>query len=123
MARVRPWVGRTDPTDSGIQSIWFLKTAVFFFFGAAKVLSAPGFAPKRVWSRNERIGTYKVAVLLGRHPDVTVAPFAEVAELLHLAVVVLLVVFDGQTVGIEDAHVAAQAEEDSTGFEGEEARE
>jgi hypothetical protein len=28
MARVRPWVGRTLPVESGIQSIWFLKTAV-----------------------------------------------------------------------------------------------
>jgi len=27
--RVRPWVGRTEPVDSGIQSIWFLKTAVY----------------------------------------------------------------------------------------------
>jgi hypothetical protein len=28
MARVRPCVGRTEPVESGIQSIWFLKTAV-----------------------------------------------------------------------------------------------
>jgi len=29
IARVRPCVGRTEPVDSGIQSIWFLKTAVY----------------------------------------------------------------------------------------------
>ena len=28
IANVRPWVGRTEPIDKGIQSIWFLKTAV-----------------------------------------------------------------------------------------------
>ena len=27
-ARVRPWVGRTPPSSSGSQSIWFLNTAV-----------------------------------------------------------------------------------------------
>lgn len=28
-ARVRPCVGLTDPVERGIQSIWFLKTAVY----------------------------------------------------------------------------------------------
>lgn len=28
IANVRPCVGRTEPVDNGIQSIWFLKTAV-----------------------------------------------------------------------------------------------
>ena len=27
-ARVRPWVGRTDPSDRGSQSIWLLMTPV-----------------------------------------------------------------------------------------------
>ena len=27
-ASVRPWVGRTEPSSSGSQSIWFLKTPV-----------------------------------------------------------------------------------------------
>ena len=67
--------------------------------------------------------TYKVAVLLRRHPDVTVAPLAEFAQFLHFAVAVLDVVFYGQAVGIEDADVAPEPEEDPACFVGEETRE
>jgi hypothetical protein len=58
--------------------------------------------------------------LFGADPDVAVAPFAEVAEFLDFGVRVLDVVFDGEAGGVVDADVAAEAEEDSCGFVGEE---
>jgi hypothetical protein len=63
---------------------------------------------------------YQVAVLLRGDPDVAVAPLAQLAELLHLGVVVLLVVFDGEAGRVVHAHVAAEAEEDAAGFVSEE---
>lgn len=96
-ASVRPCVGRTEPVDSGIQSIWFLKTAVF----AVRVSSGA--------NRGGGVegGTYEVAVLLGRDPDVPVAPGAELPEFLDFGVVLLRVVFYGEVSGVEDADVAA----------------
>lgn len=60
-------------------------------------------------------------MLLGGHPDVAVAPFAEVAQLLHLGMQVLHVVFHWQTRRVENAHVAAESEEDPRCFESEQA--
>ena len=51
-----------------------------------------------------------------------VAPLAQRAQLLHLGVVVLHVVLDGQAGGIEDADVAAEAEENARALEGQQAR-
>ena len=62
-------------------------------------------------------------MLLWAHPDVTITPLAELAELLDLGVVVLLVVLDGEAGGVVDADIAAEAEEDARGFVGEEPRE
>ena len=53
----------------------------------------------------------------------TITPFTKVPELLHFRVAVLHVVFHGETARVEDAHVAPEPEEDSTCFEGEQARE
>ena len=61
-------------------------------------------------------------MLLGRDPDVAVAPLAQTSQLLHLGVVVLDVVLDGQAGGLEDAHVAAQAGEDACALERQQAR-
>jgi hypothetical protein len=61
-------------------------------------------------------------VLLRRDPDVAVAPAAEISELLHLLVVVLDIIFDGEASGVVDADIATEAEEDTGGFECEEAR-
>ncbi len=85
MASVRPCVGRTLPVESGIQSIWFLKTAVCCQWGVSYLIS-----------KGHRGRVYQIAVLLGAHPDVAVAPLAEFAELLDFWVIVLLVVFDWQ---------------------------
>lgn len=100
MASVRPCVGRTEPVDSGIQSIWFLNTAVCGGGSVFCVVFAGG-----VLQRNGR--AYKITMLLGRHPKMPVTPDAQVAQLLHFRVVLFRVVFDGQVGGVEDAHVAA----------------
>lgn len=65
--------------------------------------------------------TYKIPMLLRRHPHVPVAPLAQLAQLLHLVVRVLHVVLDGKTRRVVDAHVAPQAVEDAACFEGEQA--
>lgn len=46
-------------------------------------------------------------MLFGGHPEVAVAPLAEVAEFLHFGVCLLGVVFDGEGARVEDPHVAA----------------
>ena len=45
-----------------------------------------------------------------------VAPFAQFPQFLHLGVGMLLVVLDGQTFGVENTDIAAEAEENSRGF-------
>jgi len=61
-------------------------------------------------------------VLLRRNPDVAVAPAAEISELLHFLVVVLDIIFDGETGRVVDADIAAEAEEDPGGLECQQAR-
>lgn len=101
-------MGRTEPTESGIQSIWFLKTAVW-----GCVLVCIRRSGVDVGWR----GAYEIPMLLGRDPDMAVAPAAEVAKLLDFGVVVLDVVFHGEAGWVEDADVAAESEEDAGGFE------
>lgn len=60
-------------------------------------------------------------MLFRRDPDVAVTPLAQVSQLLHLVMVLLGVVLDGQTRWIEHANVAAQAEEDAGTFESQQA--
>lgn len=60
-------------------------------------------------------------MLLWRDPDVAIAPFAEFPQLLYLEMIVLDIVFDRQTLRVEDAHVAAQSEEDARALEGQKA--
>jgi hypothetical protein len=48
-------------------------------------------------------------MLLGRDPDMAVAPAAEITELLYLAVIVLDVVFDGKAGRVEDADVTTKS--------------
>jgi hypothetical protein len=55
--RVRPWVGRTLPVERGIQSIWFLKTAVC---GMSSVYRKKG---KRWRKRRGVWSTYQVSML------------------------------------------------------------
>ena len=55
-------------------------------------------------------------MLLRTDPHMPVTPFAELSQFLHLVVHMLLVVLYGQTPRIEDAHVAAKAEQDPSGF-------
>jgi len=61
-------------------------------------------------------------MLLWAHPDVTITPLAELAELLDFWVIVLLVVFDWEARWIVDSDVTAEAEENARGFVGEEFR-
>jgi hypothetical protein len=61
-------------------------------------------------------------MLLRRNPDMAVTPAAEISEFLHFLVVVLYIIFDGETGRVIDANITAEAEEDPGGFEGEEAR-
>lgn len=56
-------------------------------------------------------------MLLGGDPHVTVAPLAEVAQLLHLGMEVLHVVLHWQTHRVKNPHVAAESEEDPRCFE------
>lgn len=82
MAKVLPCVGRTDPVDRGIQSIWFLKTAVCVQ-GAVRHC-------------NEGMATrsYQISVLFGAHPNLAIAPLAEFSKFAHFWMIVLLVIFD-----------------------------
>lgn len=48
-------------------------------------------------------------MLLGRDPNMTVAPAAEIAELLYLVVILLDVVFYGKVGRVEDADVTAKS--------------
>ena len=59
-------------------------------------------------------------MLLWAHPDVTITPFAELAELLDFWVIVLLVVFDREAQWIVDSDVTAEAEENARCFVGKE---
>ena len=80
MARVRPCVGRTEPDDSGIQSICCLKMPVW----------SQGVSTSLTFFQGENLasdgGAYQVTVLLWADPDVAVTPLAELAEFLHLGV-------------------------------------
>lgn len=53
--------------------------------------------------------SYQIPMLLGRDPNMAVAPAAEIAELLYLGVIVLDVVFYRKAGRIEDADVAAKS--------------
>lgn len=53
--------------------------------------------------------SYQIPMLLGRDPNMAVAPAAEIAELLYLGVIVLDVVFNREAGRIEDADVAAKS--------------
>lgn len=58
---------------------------------------------------NVRKRAYKIAVLLGRNPDVTVAPFAEISKFLYFRMLVLNIVFDRQAGRIVDAYVGTES--------------
>ena len=62
-------------------------------------------------------------MLLWADPDVAVTPFAEIAELLHLWVIVLLVVLDGEARRIVHAYVTAETEENARCLVGKKLRE
>jgi len=64
IASVRPCVGRTEPVESGIQSIWFLKTAVWSW---VLVLRRSG---------NVDIA-YKIPMLFRTNPDMAITPSAQ----------------------------------------------
>jgi len=51
--------------------------------------------------------TYQVAVLLGADPYVAVTPLAEVAQLLHLGMAMLDVIFLWQAGWVVDSDIAA----------------
>ena len=115
-------MGRTEPVERGIQSIWFLKMAICGTQGkefncqwslACKLMLLIGHA----WRP-----PYQIAVLLGAHPDVTVAPFAELAKLPYFWVIMLLIVLYREARRIVYTYVAAQKEEDARSFVGEEFR-
>ena len=111
MARVRPWVGRTEPVERGIQSIWFLKTAVW----RRNICGQPS---REGEGHAGREHSYQVAVLLRADPYVAIAPFAQLAKLLDLGVVVLRVVLDWKSRGVIHADVASKSEENARGFIG-----
>lgn len=56
-------------------------------------------------------------MLLRAHPKVPVAPSAEFPQLRDFRVVRLDVVFHGEALGVVDADVAAEAEEEAGCFE------
>lgn len=45
-------------------------------------------------------------MLLGRDPNMTIAPFAQIAQLLHFGMIVLDIILDGQTTWVEDTDIA-----------------
>ena len=49
-------------------------------------------------------------MLLGRHPEVAIAPAAKIPQLLDFFMVVLVIVLHREAHGIVDANVAAEAE-------------
>jgi hypothetical protein len=89
IANVLPCVGRTLPVESGIQSIWFLKTPVCCRYSVSFSADSklPGCCGR----------TYKSTMLLWAHPDVAITPLAELPELLDFWVVMLLVIFYRET--------------------------
>ena len=111
MANVRPWVGRTEPEESGIQSICCLKRPVWAPLPSA--LPRVSAFPNR---------THQVAVLLRANPYMPVAPLAELSQFLHLGVHMLLVILHGKTPRVEDAYVTAKAEQDPGALERQKAR-
>lgn len=84
MASVLPCVGRTAPEESGIQSICCLKSPVLMHSRSAKTL---------IRALRPEESAYQVAVLLGADPNMAVAPFAQLAQLLNLGMRMLHVVF------------------------------
>jgi hypothetical protein len=117
MARVRPWVGRTEPVLRGIQSIWFLKTAVWASRKPPRLQTETSFEKSlREGDVGGKGGTYQVPMLLRTNPHMAITPLAQLPQLLHLRMNVLDVVFDGEAGGVEDAYVAAEAEENPGGF-------
>lgn len=127
MASVRPCVGLTLPVDSGIQSIWFLKTAVCnsptsqvtklkkmqLRFKVGK----RGEKPVAMTRRTARI-TYQIAMLLRRNPNMPIAPSAQLAQFLYLLMLVLYVILDRQAGRIIDSDITAKSEENARSFKG-----
>jgi hypothetical protein len=107
IASVRPCVGRTEPVERGIQSIWFLKTAV-----CKGIVVSPGL----VDSQMIRATTHQGSMLLRANPYMPVTPFTQLAQLLHFGMFMLYVILDRKTSRIIHAHVAAESEEYSTGL-------
>lgn len=58
-------------------------------------------------------------MLLRRHPEMAIAPPAQVAELLDLRMRLLHIVFHRQAGGIVDANIAAQTPKDAADLVGE----
>ena len=92
--------------ERGIQSIWFLNTAVY---------------TERAWSALKQIcrsdfqgNTDEISMLLRTDPNVSITPLAELSQLLHFRMRVLYVVLDGQSTRIVHADVATEPEEYST---------
>lgn len=88
-ASVLPWVGRTAPDDSGIQSICCLNMPVYEPVSRLAVF--------RHFARRSRIRqrTYEISMLFRADPNVTVAPLAQLSQLLHFRVQMCNVVLLG----------------------------
>lgn len=99
MPRVRPCVGLTEPVLRGIQSIWFLNTAVC----TRRLVHATWIVVPWI--------SHEIAVLLGRDPEVAVTPSTQMPQLLYLLMVVLNIVFDGKTGRIVNPYITTQSEE------------
>lgn len=106
IARVRPCVGRTEPDDSGIQSICCLKMPVW----SQRVSLVSTLSPGGCSATGG--GAYQVTVLLWADPDVAVAPLAELSEFLHLGVGMLHIVLLWQARRVVHADIAAETEQD-----------
>lgn len=87
-ARVRPCVGRTEPTERGIQSIWFLKTAVWITVITVLVANIYISECKAGWKAHQS------SMLLRRYPDLSITPSAQISEFLDFGMGMLDVVFD-----------------------------
>lgn len=92
-ASVLPWVGRTDPVLSGIQST----------IGQPSFEdSSQKFGPTLILENSS-----KVPMLLGTTPKVRVAPRAQLSQFLHFGMIDRCFIFDRKTLRVEHPNVTS----------------
>lgn len=61
-------------------------------------------------------------MLFGRYPDMAIAPFTQLTQLLHFGVLMLYIILDGQTRRIKDTHISTQTPKYTRALERQQAR-